>query len=151
MTCTLLTKEKQMIEKGKKVKIHYKGTLTDGNVFDSSEGRDPLEFEMGAGNVIPGFEKGVADMKVGEKKTINIPCAEAYGEQRDEMKMEVERTQLPPEMEPQVGMGLQMQTPEGQAIPVQIVAVTDKTVTIDANHPLAGQDLTFELELIEIN
>ena len=140
-----------MIEKGKKVKIHYKGTLTDGNVFDSSEGRDPLEFEMGAGNVIPGFEKGVANMKVGEKKTIHIPYAEAYGKRQNEMKMKVERTQLPPDLTPKNGMELQMQTPEGQTIPVKIVEVTDETVTIDANHPLAGRDLTFELELIEIN
>jgi len=139
-----------MIEKGQKVKIHYTGTLEDGKQFDSSTGRDPLEFEMGAGMVIPGFESGVADMAVGEKKKINIVAAEAYGEKRDEMIMEFERANLPEDLEPEIGMGLQMQGPQGQAIPVQITAVADETITIDANHPLAGQNLTFELELIEV-
>ncbi len=139
-----------MIEKGQKVKIHYTGTLDDGKPFDSSAGRDPLEFEMGAGMVIPGFESGVADMAVGEKKTINIVAAEAYGEKRDEMVMEFERANLPEDLEPEIGMGLQMQGPQGQAIPVQITAVADETIMIDANHPLAGQNLTFELELIEV-
>lgn len=139
-----------MIEKGQKVKVHYTGTLDDGKLFDSSEGRDPLEFEMGAGMVIPGFESGVAAMAIGEKKTINLVAAEAYGEKRDEMVMEFERENLPEGLEPEVGMGLQMQGPQGQAVPVQITAVADETVTIDANHPLAGQNLTFELELIEV-
>lgn len=139
-----------MIENGQKVKIHYTGTLDDGNKFDSSEGRDPLEFEMGAGMVIPGFETGVQDMAVGEKKAIHIPAAEAYGEKRDEMVMEFEKSQLPEDLEPEVGMGLQMQGPEGQPIPVQVTAVAETTITIDANHPLAGQNLNFELELVEI-
>jgi len=139
-----------MIEKGQKVRIHYTGTLDDGNQFDSSAGRDPLEFEMGAGMVIPGFENGVADMAVGEKKTVNIPASEAYGEKRDEMVMEFERATLPEGLEPEVGMGLQMQGPQGQPIPVKITAVAGETITVDANHPLAGQNLTFELELIDI-
>jgi len=139
-----------MIDNGQKVKIHYTGTLDDGSKFDSSEGRDPLEFEMGAGMVIPGFETGVKDMAVGEKKTVHIPASEAYGEKRDEMVMEFERTQLPEDLEPEVGMGLQMQGPEGQPIPVQITAVAETTITIDANHPLAGQNLNFKLELVEI-
>lgn len=140
-----------MIEKGQKVKIHYTGTLDDGKPFDSSEGRDPLEFEMGASMVIPGFENGVADMAVGEKKTIKILATEAYGEKRDEMVMEFERETLPEGLEPEVGMGLQMQGPQGQPIPVKITAVADATITVDANHPLAGQNLTFELELIDIS
>ncbi len=140
-----------MIEKGQKVKIHYTGTLDDGSQFDSSAGRDPLEFEMGAGMVIPGFESGVQDMEVGEKKNIHIPSVEAYGEKRDEMVMEFERTQLPEDLEPEVGMGLQMQGPQGQPIPVQITAVAEETITIDANHPLAGQNLNFELELVDVN
>lgn len=139
-----------MIEKGQKIKIHYTGTLDDGKQFDSSIGRDPLEFEMGAGMVIPGFESGVADMAIGEKKKIDIPVAEAYGEKRDEMVMEFDRANLPEDLEPVVGMGLQMQGPQGQAIPVQIIAVLEETITIDANHPLAGKSLTFELELIEV-
>ncbi len=139
-----------MIENGQKVKIHYTGTLDDGNAFDSSAGRDPLEFEMGAGMVIPGFEAGVKEMAVGEKKSIHIPAAEAYGEKRDEMVMEFERSQLPEDIEPEVGMGLQMQGPQGQPIPVRIAAVGETSVTIDANHPLAGQNLNFELELVEV-
>ena len=140
-----------MIEEGQKVKIHYTGTLDDGNQFDSSAGHDPLEFEMGAGMVIPGFETGVKDMAVGEKKDIHIPVAEAYGEKREEMVMEFDRSQLPEGLEPEVGMGLQMQGPEGQPLPVQIVAVAEENITIDANHPLAGQNLNFELELVEVN
>ncbi|MEN7972853.1 MAG: peptidylprolyl isomerase [Verrucomicrobiota bacterium] len=139
-----------MIENGQKVKIHYTGTLDDGNQFDSSAGRDPLEFEMGAGMVIPGFESGVKDMAVGEKKNIHIPAAEAYGEKRDDMVMEFERAQLPEGLEPEVGMGLQMQGPQGQPVPVQIIAVAETNITIDANHPLAGQNLNFELELVEV-
>ncbi len=140
-----------MIDNGQKVKIHYTGTLDDGTKFDSSEGRDPLSFEMGAGMVIPGFETGVKDMAVGEKKSIHIPAAEAYGEVRKEMVMEFERNQLPEGLEPEAGMSLQMQGPEGQPIPVQITAVAETTITIDANHPLAGQNLNFELELIKID
>ncbi len=140
-----------MIENGQKVKIHYTGTLNDGNQFDSSAGRDPLEFEMGAGMVIPGFEKGVADMEVGEKKTINIPAAEAYGEKREDLVMNFERSQLPPDLEPEVGMMLQMQGPQGQPVPVTITAVEEAAITIDANHQLAGQDLNFELELVSVD
>ncbi len=139
-----------MIEDGKKVKIHYTGTLDDGNQFDSSAGGEPLEFEMGAGNVIPGFETGVKDMAVGEKKNIHIPVEEAYGEKREDMVMDFERSQLPEGLEPEVGMGLQMQGPQGQPLPVQIVAVAEENITIDANHPLAGQNLNFELELVEV-
>jgi peptidylprolyl isomerase len=140
-----------MIENGQKVKIHYTGTLDDGTQFDSSAGRDPLEFEMGAGMVIPGFETGVKDMEVGEKKTINIPAAEAYGERREDMVMDFGRDQLPEGLDPVVGMGLQMQGPQGQAIPVQITAIAEESITIDANHPLAGQNLNFDLELVEVN
>jgi len=106
---------------------------------------------MGAGMVIPGFETGVKDMAIGEKKSIHIPVAEAYGEKREEMVMEFERAQLPEGLEPEVGMGLQMQGPQGQPVPVQVTAVAETTITIDANHPLAGQNLNFELELVEVN
>ncbi len=140
-----------MIEIGQKVKIHYTGTLDDGNQFDSSAGRAPLEFEMGAGMVISGFEMGVKDMAVGDKKSIHIPSTEAYGEKRDELVMEFNRSQLPEDIEPTIGMSLQMQGPEGQPMPVQITAVADSIITVDANHPLAGKNLNFELELIEVN
>ncbi len=139
-----------MIENGKKVKIHYTGTLDDGTKFDSSAGRDPLEFEMGAGMVIPGFEKGVVDMEVGDKKSIHIPADEAYGERREDLIMQFERSQLPDGLEPEVGMGLQMQGPQGQPVPVTITEVDEKNITIDANHQLAGQNLNFELELVEV-
>ena len=139
-----------MVENGQKVKIHYTGTLDDGSQFDSSAGRDPLEFEMGAGMVIPGFEKGVEGMDIGEKKTIHIPAAEAYGERREDMIMQFERSQLPEDIKPEVGMGLQMQGPEGQPVPVTVTAVDEENITIDANHQLAGQNLNFELELIEV-
>lgn len=138
-----------MIEAGTTVKVHYKGTLTDGTVFDSSEGRDPISFEVGSGQVIPGFETAVAGMAVGQTDTINIVCAEAYGEPRDEMVGQIPRTELPEDLEPEVDMVLAMQSPEGE-MPVRIVEVADETVTLDANHPLAGQDLTFELTLVEI-
>ncbi len=137
-----------MIESGKTVKIHYKGTLNDGTVFDSSEGRDPLEFETGAGMVIPGFDQAVQGMDVGETRTVTIPCAEAYGEKRDEMVGEVPRSQLPEGLEPQVDMMLEMRS-QDQVLPVRIVAVADEHITIDANHPLAGHDLTFELTVVE--
>ena len=140
-----------MIENGQKVKIHYTGTLDDGTQFDSSAGRDALEFEMGAGMVIPGFETGVQEMAIGEKKSIHIPAVEAYGEKREDMVMDFERSQLPEGLEPEVGMGLQMQGPQGQPIPVQVTAVAETSITIDANHPLAGQNLNFDLELVEVN
>ena len=111
-----------MIEDGKTVKIHYTGTLDDGTQFDSSAGREPLEFEMGAGMVIPGFEKGVAGMAVGDKKTIHIPAAEAYGERREDLVMQFERSQLPEDLSPEVGMGLQMQGPQGQPVPVTVAS-----------------------------
>jgi len=139
-----------MIEQGQKVKIHYTGTLDDGSRFDSSVGRDPLVFEMGAGMVIPGFEKGVADMQVGEKKTIHIPAAEAYGERREDLVMAFDRSQFPEGIDPEVGMMLQMQGPQGQPVPVTVTAVEEQSITLDANHQLAGQNLNFELELVEV-
>lgn len=139
-----------MVENGKSVKIHYTGTLDDGTLFDSSAGRSPLEFEMGAGMVIPGFENGVRAMAVGEKKSIHIPAVAAYGEYREELVMRFDRAQLPAGLDPEVGMGLQMQGPQGQPIPVTVSAVDEQFVTIDANHQLAGQNLNFELELVAV-
>ncbi len=138
-----------MIEDGKKVRIHYKGTLSDGEQFDSSEGRDPLEFETGSGMVIPGFDAAVRDMEVGGKKTVTLPCKEAYGELREEMIGDIPKANFPEGMDIQVGMPLQMQGPQGP-LPVVVKEVKEDAVTIDANHPLAGKDLTFELELVEI-
>ena len=139
-----------MIEAGKTVKVHYKGTLNDGTVFDSSEGRDPIEFEMGAGNVIPGFESAVGDMEIEETKSVNIPSAEAYGDVNEDMVGLVPRSSLPDDIEPEVGMVLSMQSPDGE-MPVRIIEMDEENLTLDANHPLAGQDLTFDLTLIAVS
>lgn len=133
-----------------KVKVHYKGTLNNGEIFDSSEGRDPLEFTLGTGQVIPGFDQGVLGMKINESKTINIPAVEAYGEIRDELVQEVPREHLPAEINPEVGMKLVSNTPDGQQIPLVVTEVTNEKITVDANHPLAGKDLTFEVTLVGI-
>ncbi|MCP9482721.1 peptidylprolyl isomerase [Shimia sp. CNT1-13L.2] len=135
---------------GDKVRIHYTGTLSDGSVFDSSEGREPLEFTLGSGQVIPGFDAGVTGMSVGEKKTVEIPCDQAYGPSHPEAIQDVPREQIPAEIPLEVGLQLQMQAPTGQVVPVTVVKITEEAVTLDANHALAGKDLTFALELVEI-
>ena len=140
----------QQVKKGDTVKVHYHGRLTDGSTFDSSEGREPLEFEVGGGTVIPGFDTGITGMTVGEKKTITIPADEAYGPKQEEMVMEFPKERFPAEMVPEVGMQLNMNNGSGQNFPVVIVEVKDDMVILDANHPLAGEDLTFDLELVDI-
>jgi FKBP-type peptidyl-prolyl cis-trans isomerase 2 len=135
---------------GDTVKIHYTGKLDDGTVFDSSVNREPLEFTLSSGQVIPGFENAVVGMAPGESKTEKIPMEQAYGPYRAEMVLEVDKQQLPPDLEPDVGLQLQVQQPNGQVIPVYITGITDSTVTLDANHPLAGQDLVFDIQLVEI-
>ncbi len=132
------------------VQVHYTGKLTDGTVFDTSVGKDPLEFAIGKEQMIPGFEKAILGMKVGEKKTFTIPAAEAYGERVDGLTSEVSRELLPPDMTPAVGAQLQTRLSNGSILTVTITEVKEKTVTIDANHPLAGKDLTFEVEIIKI-
>ena len=134
---------------GDTVRVHYTGKLEGEQVFDSSAGREPLEFKLGEGRVIPGFEKAVEGMGVGEARTVTIPPEEAYGPRRDEMIATIDRSQFPPNIDPQVGQQLQMNQ-DGQVLPVRVTDVSEKGVTLDANHPLAGQDLTFELELVEI-
>ena len=135
----------EIAETGDTVKVHYTGRLQDGTVFDTSVGSEPMEFTLGEGRLIPGFEQAVIGMQVGESKTVTIPVDEAYGQRRDELIFEVERDELPADIEPEVGM----QLPTSQGV-VTIVEVTETMVKIDANHLLAGQDLTFEIELIEI-
>ncbi len=132
------------------VKVHYTGKLADGQVFDSSEGKEPIEFTLGQGQLIPGFEKGLIDMKVNEKKTISIPKEEAYGEPRAELVQEVEKNQLPEEIKPEVGMGLVSKTPDGKEMNLVVAEVKDETIVVDGNHPLAGKDLIFDLEVVEI-
>jgi peptidylprolyl isomerase len=135
---------------GDTVKIHYTGKLDDGTVFDSSVDREPLEFTLSGGQVIPGFDEAVLGMSPGESKTQKIPMDQAYGPHREEMVLEVSRQQIPPELEPEVGQQLQVQQENGQSIPVFVTEVTESKVTLDANHPLAGEDLTFDIQLVEI-
>lgn len=141
----------QQVKSGDTVKVHYHGRLTDGTTFDSSEGRDPLEFQVGSGQVIKGFDDGVSGMEVGEKKTIQIPVEEAYGEKNEDMVVQFPRANFPPDLNPEVGMQLTMTNNEGHAIPVVIIDVKEDMVILDANHPLAGQDLIFDLELVSIS
>ena len=135
---------------GDTVRIHYTGTLDDGTQFDSSAGRDPLEFALGGGQVIPGFDNAVDGMTVGDSKTVTIPPEEAYGQRHEQLVQQVSRDALPDEIEPAVGMQLQSQSPEGQVMMLVVTEVGDESITVDANHPLAGQALTFEIELVEI-
>jgi peptidylprolyl isomerase len=135
---------------GDKVKVHYHGKLTSGETFDSSEGRDPLSFEIGSGTVIKGFDDGVTGMAVGEKKTINIPSDEAYGPHNPEMIIKMPKDRFPADLEIQAGMPLMMSDQNGQQFQVVVTEITDEDVSLDANHPLAGKDLVFDLELMEI-
>ena len=137
-------------KEGDTVKIHYTGTLDDGSQFDSSAGRDPLEFTLGSGQVIPGFDKAVEGMAVGDTKTVNIPAEDAYGPRHEGMIQEVPRSALPGDVEPQVGMGLQARRPDGAMLDLTITAVGEESITVDGNHPLAGQALNFALELVSI-
>jgi len=146
----LKTISMQQVKNGDTVNVHYHGTLSDGTTFDSSEGREPLQFTVGKGQVIKGFDDAVLDMKPGDKKTVNIPVADAYGERNDDMMMEYPISEFPADMKPEVGMELQMGDNSGNVFPVVITEVNNETVLLDANHPLAGQDLTFELELVSI-
>lgn len=139
------------VKENNTVKVHYTGKLADGQVFDSSEGKEPLEFTLGQGRLIPGFEKGLIDMKLNEKKTINIAVEDAYGAPREDLIIEVSKSELPQEMAPEVGMGLVSRTPEGQEMNLLVVEVKDETVILDGNHPLAGRDLVFDLEVVEIS
>jgi FKBP-type peptidyl-prolyl cis-trans isomerase 2 len=136
---------------GDTVRITYKGTLNNGEMFDSSEGRDPLEFVVGSGQIIKGLDAAIPGMAVGDSKDVNVPCDQAYGAHNPDAKQAVPRTQIPDEIPLEVGKQLQMQTPQGQVVPVKIVEVTETEVTLDANHPLAGEDLNFAIEIVGID
>ena len=136
---------------GDTIRIQYKGTLKSGEVFDSSEGRDPLEFTLGSGMIIKGLDAAIYGMIVGEQKVAEIPCADAYGELNPAARQPVPRSEFPDDIPAEVGTQLQMQSPEGQVIPVVIAEVSDTEITLDANHPLAGQDLTFDFEITGID
>lgn len=138
------------VKTGDTVKVHYTGKLDNGDVFDSSVGADPLQFTIGGKQMIPAFEEAMVDMEIGEKKTIEIPADGAYGQRSDEMVQTVEREMLPAEIELKVGLQLTAQDPNGQPFVVTIAKFDDENVTLDGNHPLAGEDLTFDVELVEI-
>lgn len=135
---------------GDTVRIHYTGTLSDGTEFDSSAGRDPLEFALGSGQVIPGFDKAVEGMKVGDNKSVSIEPEDAYGEKHDQLIQDVPKSALPDDMDPEIGMRLQSQLPDGQVVHLVVTAVADESITVDGNHPLAGHTLTFDIDLVEI-
>lgn len=138
-------------EQGDTVTVHYTGRLEDGTVFDSSEGKDPLEFTVGEGRLIPGFEQGVLGMEPGQSKTVNIPSEDAYGPYDPELVTEVERSELPADLELEVGMQLQGSQPDGRVAIFTVKDFTNSTVTLDANHRLAGKDLIFDIEVVEVN
>ena len=138
-------------KRGDTVKVHYTGTFEDGTVFDSSEGRDPLEFTVGQGQVIPGFEDAVVGMSPGQQKRETIPADRAYGERQDELVFNVGRDQIPDGMKVEVGDMLQVGFGDGHTTAVQVMDMDDESLTLDANHPLAGRTLVFEMELVSIS
>ncbi len=139
------------VKSGDTVRIHYKGSLNDGSVFDSSEGRDPLEFTVGSGQIIPGLDSALPGMKVGDEKTVHVPADNAYGAKDPNATQPVPRDQFPADIPLEVGTQLQVQTPNGQVMTVSIVEVREDSVVLDANHPLAGKDLIFDISLVAIN
>jgi len=145
-------KEEKMgkVEKGNTVRVHYTGKFENGEIFDTSVNRTPLEFIVGNGQVIKGFDEAVIGMKIGEKKTVNIPFEEAYGPHMDELVFTFEKQSLPENLNPEIGQKLQLVTGDGKRVNVTIIAVSETDITLDANHPLAGKNLVFEIELVEI-
>lgn len=137
-------------KEGDNVKVHYTGKLEDGTVFDTSQDREPLSFRIGEETVIPGFEQAVIGMEPGDAKTEKLPPEQAYGPHREDMVMEMERNQIPDNVEPKAGQQLQLRLQNGQTVPVIISSVEGESVTIDANHPLAGKTLVFDIELVDI-
>ncbi|MCP5089958.1 MAG: peptidylprolyl isomerase [Gammaproteobacteria bacterium] len=135
---------------GDTVRIHYTGTLDDGTEFDSSAGREPLEFSLGGGQVIPGFDSAVDGMAIGDSKTVTISPDDGYGPRHEQLVQQVPKSTLPEDIEAAVGMQLQSQTPDGQIMNLVVVEVAEESITLDANHPLSGQALTFAIELVEI-
>ncbi len=138
------------VKAGDNVRIHYTGTLTDGSVFDSSDGAEPLEFTVGSGQIIPGLDSAIPGMSVGDKKVVEVPVDQAYGPVEPAARQAVPRQEIPADIPLDMGMQLQVQTPDGQTMAVTVVELSDEEVVLDANHPLAGQDLTFAIELVSI-
>ena len=138
------------VKDGNAVKVHYTGKFEDGTVFDSSKEGEPLDVTIGSGKVIPGFENGIIGMKNGENKTITLPTEEAYGPVRDDLIIDVKKAEIPENIKPEVGLSLQMKQPNGDVVNLVVTDVAEETVTLDANHPLAGQILIFDIEVVEI-
>jgi peptidylprolyl isomerase len=139
------------IRTGDRVQVHYTGKLTSGEIFDSSHGKEPLNLTIGEGNIIPGFENALLGMQTGEKKSFNISSEQAFGERRDDLVHVIDREQIPSDMKLEVGMQLALEGEKKEPIPAQVVDMSESTVTLDTNHPLAGKDLTFEVDVVEIN
>lgn len=137
------------IKDGDTVRVHYTGTFDDGEVFDSSREREPLEFTIGDESLISGFEEALIGHEKGDRFTVTVPCDEAYGERLDELMMEVPLSDVPEHIKPEVGMMLQIATDDGD-LEVEVADITDKVVVLDANHPLAGEDLTFDIEIVDV-
>jgi peptidylprolyl isomerase len=138
------------VKSGDTVRIHYRGTLADGTEFDSSAGRDPLEFTVGSGQIIPGLDRALPGMAVGDKKTVTVAPEDAYGARQPDAAQAVPRDQIPAEIPLAVGTALQMRTPDGGTVQVTVAEVTEESVTLDANHPLAGKELTFDFEIVSV-
>lgn len=138
------------VNEGDTVKVHYTGKLEDDSVFDSSVDREPIEFTIGKGQLIPGFEDAVVGMEPGDKKSVKIPVDKAYGPHRDDMVVKVNKSEFPNDVDPEVGQQLQVSQSNGQTFNVVVTGIEDENVTLDANHPLAGKDLIFDIELIDI-
>jgi len=137
-------------KRGDTVRVHYTGRLEDGTIFDTSLGREPVEFILGAGQVIPGFEEAVVGMSPGESKVVKVLAEQAYGPYQPELVLEVDRNEVPPDLDLEVGLQLVLRQPEGGLIPVTVTKLSESMVTLDANHPLAGKDLIFDIQLMEI-
>ena len=137
-------------QNGNTVKVHYVGTLDNGTQFDSSKGKDPLEFTIGSGTLLPKFENAVVGLAPGETTNVKIPAAEGYGLRRDDLIIKVEKAKLPPTIKPEIGMKLQMRTAQGEPLILNVIEILDDAIVVDANHELAGMDLNFDIELVEI-
>ncbi|NOZ12183.1 MAG: peptidylprolyl isomerase [Acidobacteria bacterium] len=138
------------VKAGDTVRVHYTGTLDNGEVFDSSRDRDPLEFKVGGGMVIPGFDKAVLGLKAGDSTSVKLPPEEAYGEIRKELIMPMQKSQVPEDIVPEVGMQVMLQAQNGQQVPATITEINENTIILDANAPLAGKTLNFDIEVVEI-
>jgi peptidylprolyl isomerase len=146
-----MSDENEKVQDGDKVSLHYTGTLNDGTVFDSSEGGQPLNFTVGSGEVIQGFDEGVRGMEVGETRDISIPPEQAYGDYYEELVRVVPRSAFPPNVTPTVGMAFEIELPSGQSLPVRVIDIQEDDVTLDANHLLAGETLNFKIRLLGRN